>query len=338
MIAPILLMPNYPSQAYPGGGRSARFRGQPPVDAPQPEDWIASVTARWQQAPSGMSRLPDGRFLVDAIEQDPEGFLGPAHVERFGSDPGLLVKLLDASERLVVHCHPGRGFARRHLGCAHGKAESWLVLEAGPEAEVFLGFSRPVERSELDRWVAEQRVDEMLAALHRIPVVAGSAVLVPAGLPHAIGADILIIELQEPTDFSVMLEQGRFSGGDLGLGFDLALECVDRQAWSDERVGRLLGPGLGEYGQVLPAAAEPFFRASHAVAGKSEPLEAGYCVLVIIEGSGQLEGRFGRLAVGRGATVLLPYDAGPVRLGGDLEAIVCRPPSPEAPDLDRPEV
>lgn len=339
-LAPIVLGPNPASQAYPGAGLGARFRGIEPGPTPEPEDWIASVTARWQQAPSGLSRLPDGRLLHDAVVEDPESYLGPDHVAAFGDDPALLVKLLDSSERLVVHCHPDRAFARTHLGCAHGKTESWLVLDAGPGAEVYLGFTRAVERAELDQWVAGQDVEAMLSNLRAVPVETGSALLVPAGVPHAIGARILIVELQEPTDFSVMLEQGRFTGGDLGLGFDVALGCVDRNPWTAERVAGLVGPGLAAEGTVLPAAAAPFFRVEHVRAASGGDVGAGYAVLIAIGGSGSIRGDFpgGAVEMRRGSTVLLPHGAGPVRADGDLDLVVCRPPSPGPLEPSRPEV
>jgi hypothetical protein len=120
---------------------------------------------------------------------------------------------------------------------------------------VHLGFHRPVGRHELDAWVAEQRVDEMLSALHVLAVQAGSALLVPAGVPHAVGPGILIIELQEPSDFTIAIERRSPIGGDLGLGTDLALSCVDREAWSGDRVEQLRGRGLGAAGPLLPPAA-----------------------------------------------------------------------------------
>jgi mannose-6-phosphate isomerase len=278
--------------------------------------------------------------LRDAIEAGPEAYLGPEHVAAYGRDPGLLVKLLDAAERLIVHCHPNREFARAHLGCAHGKTEAWLVLDAAPRAQVYLAFHRSVERRELDAWVAEQRVDEMLSALHVVPVQTGSVLLVPAGVPHAIGPGILVVELQEPSDFTIALERRASNGGDLGLGPDLALTCVDREAWSVDRVGRLRGRGLGAEGSLLPSAADPFFRAERVLARSGGVIGEGYAVLVVLAGSGSLEGRFParRVPVERGATVLMPYAAGPARARGDLEVVVCRPPAPSAPRLSRPEL
>ncbi|MCU1490203.1 MAG: hypothetical protein JWM85_1608 [Acidimicrobiaceae bacterium] len=339
-LAPVVLGPNFPSQNYGGGGRIASFRGIDLESAPSPEDWVGSTTSRLELAPEGLSRLADGRYLKDAVEADPEGYLGSAHVAAFGTDVGLLVKLLDSAERLVVHVHPDRSFASQHLGCVHGKTEAWLVLEAREGAEVYLAFRSDVSREQLDTWVSEQQVDEMLGRLHVIPVQAGSAVLVPAGLPHAIGDGVLILELQEPTDFSVMLEQRQRGAGDLGLGFDVVLDCVERTAWSDERLGRLSGPGLGARGRVLPPAADPFFRAERVLASDGGDLEPGFAVLVVLGGSGSLEGEFAgdALSLERGMTVLLPHAAGPVRITGDLDVIACRPPAADAPRPARPEV
>src|SRR5205823_4844078 len=134
----------------------------------------------------------------------------------------LLVKLLDAGERLPVHYHPDDDFARRH-GFAHGKTEAWLVVEAEPGAAVWLGF-----RDEIDRDALRERLDreELLALLHEQPVSAGGYVFVPAGVPHAIGEGILIVELQQPSDLSVLLEWSAF-GLDGGLDLDPELESLD---------------------------------------------------------------------------------------------------------------
>jgi mannose-6-phosphate isomerase len=345
MLTPYVLGPNFVPQSYPGGGAVGRFRGIDPAPTSSPEDWVASVTERFGAGPHGLTILPDGRSLKDAIAEDPEDFLSPAHRAAFGTDVGLLVKLLDSSKRLVVHSHPDRDFARSHLGCAHGKTEAWAVLEARPGAEVYLAFKHDVDRGELGAWVAEQRVDEMLASLHALSIAAGAAVLIPAGVPHAIGDGILVLELQEPTDFSVMLEQGAFADGDLNLGWDLALDSVDRHGWSDERVGHLLGPGTGTGrgagGRVFPAAADPFFRAEviRGDGGETEIAE-GFAVAVVVAGTGSFAGDFPGtpLGVAKGDTVLLPYGAGPIRGHGDVEVVVCRPPVPGALRPSRPEL
>lgn len=330
---PIALGPNMPAQFYRGAGRIARFRGDgAPED--RPEDWIGSATPRLRLAPDGITRLPDGTLLTDAITADPVAWLGSDHVARYGANPALLVKLLDAGQRLPVHVHPDRSFAAKHLASPYGKTEAWIVLEADPGAVVHLGFGRDVEAAELAGWVRDQDVTAMLGATNQVPVAAGDAVLCPAGTPHAIGAGILVVEVQEPTDFSVLLEWRGFlpgpDGASAGLPMDEALGCVHRKAWTGGRLASLRGPGVTSVtcaaGSVLPAEADPFFVAERVGPGGFGP---SYALLVVTSGAGALVPESGNgVPVGRGSTVLIPHSAGPCALTGDVRAIRCTPAAP----------
>ena len=319
---PLTLPPNVLQHFYAGGERIAALRGTPSADH-SPEEWIGAANTTFDGS-RGLSRLPDGTLVRDALAADPEGFLGPEHVARFGADPALLVKLLDAGQRLPVHFHPDREFAARSLGLAHGKTEAWLIVEADPGASVWVGFSRSVILDEVRAWMAAQDSAAMLAEMCELPVRAGDAVFVPAGTPHAIGAGILMVEVQEPTDLSVLLEWECFEltedEGHLGLGWEVALDALDRSAWSQERAAALRGPGAGR--SLLPAAAEPWFRAEPVRGG--DTLEAGYSILVGLAGSGSV----GDEPFGRGVALLVPHGAGPLTVSGDAEGIRCRPPSP----------
>ena len=297
---------NQPETFYRGAGRIAGFRTVPALPD-RPEDWVGSVTSRFGLAPSGLSTLADGRVLAEAIAADPRWWLGP---ER--TDTGVLVKLLDAGQRLPLHVHPDRRFATAHLASPYGKTEAWVIVSARPGAYVHLGFDRDVEPGELAGWVAGQKTEQMLAATNRIPVAAGDAILCPAGVPHAIGDGILLVEIQEPTDFSVLLEYEGFglADGHLGLGYDLALECVDRKAWTPARIETLRGGA-----QLLPSTADEFFSARRLHGG--DAVEQGFSIVVVVAGSGRL----GDLAVRRGDTLLVPYAAGPLPLTGEVEAI-----------------
>jgi mannose-6-phosphate isomerase len=229
----------------------------------------------------------------------------------------VLVKLLDAGQRLPLHVHPDRRFATEHLASPYGKTEAWVIVSARPDAYVHLGFDRDVSAEELAKWVTGQDTASMLAATNRIPVAAGDAILCPAGLPHAIGDGILLVEIQEPTDFSVLLEYENFglADGHLGLGYDLALSCVDRSAWSPSRLAGLRGGG----DRLLPASADEFFRASRHRGG--DRLEQGFSVLVAVAGEGRLRGERDDRTVRRGETLLIPYAAGPLTLDGAIETI-----------------
>ena len=336
---PLLLPANQPRSFYRGGGRIAAFRGTPaPGDPYLPEDWVASTTTRSGRPDAGLTTLPDGRLLRAAVTADPMGWLGPEHAARHGADVGLLVKLLDAGERLPLHLHPDRDFARSHLASPYGKTEAWVVVEAAPDAAVHLGFSRDVDAEELAVWVADQKIETMLAVTNRVPVRAGDAVLCPAGVPHAIGEGVLLVELQEPTDLSVLLEWEGFAidgtvEGHLGLGLDVALQCVDRSAWSPARIdaelrgapgGRAVRDGISS---LLPPAADGFFVAERVDARPRVRLEPGFAVLLVLAGSGLLiwPDAGETLEVGAGATVVVPHGAGACRVEGPLTAVRCRP-------------
>lgn len=320
---PIVLQPNRPPHFYRGGSGIAAFRGLPDEGERLPEDWLASTTERFGDVEHGPTLLPDGRSLRDALAADPVPFLGPDHVAHFGSDPAFLVKLLDAGERLPVHAHPGRAFARAHLGAAYGKTEAWIVVGADGDARVHLGFRDDVGRAALAEWATQEDGEAMLAAMHEIRVVAGDCIYVPAGTPHSIGAGIFLVEVQEPSDLGVLLEWTRYglrlADASMGLALEEALECVRRTAVADDELGAWLGP-------VLPPEARRYFRADWLRPQPAVQLGRGYAVLVVTAGAGLLETDAGALEVSRGSTVLVPYDAGDGALSGSVVALRCAPP------------
>jgi mannose-6-phosphate isomerase len=319
-VRPQVLPPNVLHHFYAGGARIAALRGVELDSDHMPEEWIGAVSTMFG-SDRGLSRFEDGTLVRDAIHADPEAYLGTEHVARYGSDTALLVKLLDAGQRLPTHFHPGRAFAREALGLGYGKTEAWLIIEAEPGAAVWAGFNRAVELDEVRGWMDAQDSAAMLAAMHELPVSPGDTVFVPAGTVHAIGEGLLIVELQEPTDLSVLLEWEGFElspdDGHLGLGWDRALEALDRsEAPAPSAVPR------------LPAAADPYFRADR-LTGRAT-LDAGFAILVGLAGSGTLATEGGDVPLNRGSAVLLPHAAGAGELRGDVTAIRCRPPAPDA--------
>jgi mannose-6-phosphate isomerase len=330
---PLPLGANQLHRFYRGGPAIAALRGIESRDDHAPEDWVGATTAAFGTDHEGMSRLPGGGLLCDAIRAAPEAFLGLDHVARWGPDPALLVKLLDAGERLPVHVHPGREFARRRLRSTHGKTEAWVIIGAQPDARVHVGFRERVDLETVSSWVRGQDAPAMLAALHELPVSAGDTVFVPAGTPHAIGEGVLMVELQEPTDFSILLEIPPGDGivPDLGLGWSVALEAVDREALSERQLrSRLSARRQARSGvsSLLPDDAEPYFRAERIAPDPVAELDRGYSILVVVEGHGQLEFETGRWELRRGETLLIPHSAGPARVQGQLAAVRCRPADP----------
>ena len=231
LVQPLQLEPNPVWRSYEGGSILRAFRGQPDTkDDHFPEDWLASTVAarngtHSQGANEGISSVPwrGRRVPVGEVIESPFG---------------VLLKLLDASIRLQVQAHPDRGFVRRHLSGDAGKTECWYILSTRGAAQVYLGFQRPPKRAEWKQMMQGQDVAGMLACFDPIPVQAGDCLVVPTGVPHAIGAGIFMIELQEPSDWVVRCEA---KNGDLvlpdnqrymGLGLETCLDVFDYRAYS----------------------------------------------------------------------------------------------------------
>jgi len=337
---PLVLGPNQPAHFYRGGAGIARFRGTPQPSDHSPEDWVGATTSLFSRPGVGLTRLAGGETLRDAIAVAPAEFLGPAHVARYGADPALLVKILDTDQRLVVHFHPDRDFAARHLGSRYGKTEAWIILESRHSGDdsgcVYLGFKDDADPAVIRRWVDDQDTAAILGSLNKIPVAPGDTWLVPAGVPHAIGAGITLVELQEPTDFSILLEWAGFAidgprQGHLGLGFDVALTALDYSGWDSHRLATLgearpdaaARPGIR---RLLPQRADPFFIAEFVTGSGPVTFTPGYAILIVVAGDGELGYGSGSLAVREGTTVLVPYAAGPTTLNGGLRALRCLPP------------
>jgi mannose-6-phosphate isomerase len=327
-LTPILLPTNrLPQRFYRGGDRIARFRSLPAADENTPEDWIASTTSVRGASPAGLTTLPDGTLLADAVSSDPVGWLGEEHVARWGADPMLLVKLLDAGQRLPVHAHPDDEFAAAELGAAHGKAEAWFILEPGT---VYLGLRSDTERAELDQLVERQDTATLLGLLNEIPVAAGDAIIVPPGTLHAIGQSILLVEVQQPEDLSILLEWDGFAidgakDGHLDIGFARALDAVSTRRLPPWSLSDLVRRSVTN-GPVLSPYADPWFRLDRITG--PETLPVGFGVAIAAEGSSTLTSRAGELTLLSGSTAVIPADAGPVAFSTEGTLLVARPPKP----------
>lgn len=332
---PLRLQPNTVPSFYDGAGRISGWREvkTPPTD---PEDWIASTSRRTGMGDRGLTVLEDEQVLADALASDPLGWLGPAHVERHGATSRMLLKLLDAGQRLPVHVHPDGQFATTHLGQPNGKAEAWIVLHAEPGATVYLGFNRELTLPELTRLVETQGIDFLLAAMNRLPVHAGDVLFCPPGVPHAIGADLLVIEIQEPSDSSIMLEWHGFGihPDDRFLGLEQrdAISAVDRSAYRGARLAELVGNRLArrreavrEVTALLPPGASGYFTAEQLVPLDHVELAPGFSVLFVLEGEGRIQTTATReQPIRKGDVWLIPAAAGIATLSGDVSVVRCR--------------
>jgi mannose-6-phosphate isomerase len=301
----------------------------------RPEEWIGSVTTRFGEAEQGLSKLSDGTLLKDAIKNNSDEWLGADHVKNFGLSTEILIKLLDPDQRLPVHYHPNKSFAKQHLGLDHGKTEAWIILEAPAGSGVGLGFKEVQNKEDLLKLVRSQDSAALLASLRRAEVSVGDAILVPAGVAHAIDAGIFLLELQEPTDLSALLEWEGFAvdgikDGHLGLGFETVTDALKLDPLTDSEFESLIARNAltgGALRSILPLKADGYFRAH--LAPQSGEFEAGFAIALVLNGSGSVTfTNAPAMEIAQGDALVIPHVAGSYSISG-ANVIVCRPPLAE---------
>ena len=332
MANPQKLASNQFDHFYKGGYRIGALR-HGPGGPMRPEEWIGSMTTRFGEATMGLSILSDGTYLRDAVLANPEEWLGAEHVNTFGASTELLMKLLDPDQRLPVHYHPNRKFAKQHLALDHGKTEAWIILESPEGAEVGLGFSKELTKPEVRTMVDARDSVGLLASLQKFKVRPGDTVFVPAGVPHAIGAGIFVLELQEPTDLSALLEWNDFAvdgvkDGHLGLGFDTVLDALRYTPIEKDEASKLVFADrlfTNTDASVFTDVANPYFRADY-LTGKSSAIPEGFSIFLTLDGNGRISFENATaMEIEKGDAVLIPHSAGGWKLDG-ATGVVCRPP------------
>jgi mannose-6-phosphate isomerase len=318
---------------YRGGNRIGKLRNGPGGPM-RPEEWIGSTTTRFGESVNGLSVLADGKLLRDEVNTNPVSWLGEKHFAKFGASVEILVKLLDPDQRLPVHYHPNRKFAADKLHLNHGKTEAWIILDAPAGAKVGVGFKEKISKEQVAALVKAHDSQGLLESLNFLEVKAGDAVFVPAGVPHAIEAGIFVLELQEPTDLSILLEWDGFAvdgdkDGHLNLGYETALDALKFDPLTVEENQEILtrfDSAASTSHKIFNKVADDFFRADYLV-GDSTKIEAGFGVLLILSGDGEIEfDNFGKFAVASGDAVVIPHSAGSYKLTG-CKGIVSRPPT-----------
>jgi mannose-6-phosphate isomerase len=264
---------------------------------------------------------------------DPQHWLGSDHLKKYGSSTEILVKLLDPDQRLPVHYHPDRKFASDKLDLAHGKTEAWIILDAPSGAKVGVGFNRKMSKSEVAELVSKHDSQGLLDSLMFLEVSAGDVVFVPAGVPHAIEAGIFVLELQEPTDLSILLEWDGFAvdgdkDGHLDLGYEVALDALRLEPLSEQEISQIITRFDKEKNtsqRIFNSIADDFFRADY-LSGDNAVVDAGFGILLILEGTGKLEfSDSNTLQVEAGDAVVIANAAGSFTLRG-ATGIISRPP------------
>ena len=331
---PIFFERNRVYRVYRGGRLFADFFGDEPEDGFYPEEWVASGVKALNEVSAGpkegVSKLAgEDLYLDDALEQYAREILGEK------KELGVLTKILDSAIRLPMQAHPDKAFAKAHFGALHGKEESWVILATRPGACVYYGFRDGVTRAEFDRAIDASETDP--TAMERVaksfPVKPGDVVYIPAKMLHAIGAGCLLLEVQEPTDFTVQPErlcgEKRLTDREMYMGLDRqdALDCFDYALTYPAPLARTpleRSDGMKKEGLIGKAQTTSFTVNSITLTGGRYGLTAPAAVYVVIDGAGLLTGDGYEKSVKKGDYFLLPARAaGAFALTGELTAIEC---------------
>jgi mannose-6-phosphate isomerase len=341
-------------RTYPGGLMLDMMEGNPsPADGSFPEDWISSmvkaINPLSQKENEGLARVvfPGGEaVLAELVTADPEYFLGAAHLKRFGTNPMVLVKYLDAAVRLPFQVHPTVNFSRAHLNANSGKTEAYYILSTRPEVAepyIYLGFQRPPSRAELRRMILEQDMVALERCFDKIPVKPGDVFIVPGGLPHAIGGGVLMVEVMEPTDFvarvefnvagRIIPESTRFMGRDLDFALDMFSFEPMPVATVQSRWRCTPGMieetnGLRRETLVDKRVTDRFNVWRTTVDGRARWRANGFTILLLIEGNCSIANKHDETHLTRFDRILLPHDLGDLEMTAGEQAVFleCQPP------------
>ena len=283
------------------------------------ESWELTVR------PDGINMIDNGSYagisLADFIKQDPESILGcNAKGERFP----LLVKFLDAFDDLSVQVHPDDTYALAHANDL-GKMEMWYIVEAEPGAQLVYGLAEGCTTEDFSKAVTSGKTEFVL---RYVPVKAGECYFIPHGLVHAIGAGILIAEIQQNSNvtYRVYDYNRRQADGTLRqLHVAQAMDVV--RSYTDEEIAAQryskeapLNDNVlcsCQYFKVVKYTSDPENRVNFAVDARSFA-----SLLVLSAENGQIICGDMCMDVRKGESFFLPAGLGDVTVKGNVTALL----------------
>ncbi|GIQ67528.1 mannose-6-phosphate isomerase [Xylanibacillus composti] len=332
-----------------------------PSDGRFPEEWVASVVkarnpGREDEVHEGLTFREDqpDQALRNYIEANPEEALGAAHAAKYGAHPGLLVKLLDAAERLAIQVHPDKPTAEKLFQSAYGKTEAWYFLGgrniAGEDPYVLCGFKPGMTREKWERLFHAQDIEGMIQSLHKVYPKPGDIMLIRGGIPHAIGPGNWMVEIQEPTDFTIRTERATPSGLALtdqaihqGLGYERMFDCFHYDTYTEEEMLRLckLTASVAERGQgwqikqLISYNDTPYFsmdqlELENGAIGPAWTANGRFAVMIVLGGSGYVHWGDRKKKVEQGDQLFIPAELPAVVFAsedGPLQIVRCLPPA-----------
>ena len=297
-----------------GGGRLKREFHK--ADAPEvtAESWELSCH------PDGLSLTEDGRSIAQLGEMDHDGFWGKAcPTEKFP----LLVKLVDAQKKLSVQVHPSDETA---LPGEQGKAEMWYIVDCVPQAFLYLGFSQEISQEEFLRRAEDGTICRVL---NRVPVAKGDVFYILPGTIHAVGAGILIAEIQQNsnTTFRVYDYRRKDAAGKLRpLHLERAAQVLSYEPIIPEECRANGGVSFPAFSMVEMFSCN-YFRAYRLDVRTAVELRCdgqSFQHLLCVEGEGSIAAGGREYPFRKGDSYFLPAALGEYRLSGTCRVLLSR--------------
>ena len=277
------------------------------------------VAESWELSthPAGESKIAGGDFdgltLSEYFQKKP-GALGK-NCERFERFP-VLIKFIDAKEALSIQVHPSDEYALR-VENEYGKTEMWYVLDCEPGAFLYFGVNREISRDEFKQRIENNTV---LEVLNRVDVHPGDVFFIESGTVHAIGAGILICEIQQNSNCTYRVYDYDRRGAD-GKPRELH---VEKALEVSRLTPNVIPPQSAEENPKQLAACKYFTATRYNVAGETalEITESSFASVIITKGSGRIIGAENAVDFAPGDSLLIPAGTGKVTVTGDCTLVL----------------
>ncbi len=317
MLYPLKFRPVY--KDYLWGGRNLERLGRRLPEGIIAESWEVSAH------PDGLSVISNGEYagetLPDFLGRLGRAAIGTALPEAYAAQFPLLIKLIDANQKLSVQVHPDDHYARSHEG-GYGKNEMWYIIAARPESSIIYDVRPGVDRASFSRAVREHRIGD---CLQTVPVSAGDAFNIPAGMVHGLGAGIILAEIQQSSNLTYRLydyDRVDVAGKQRPLHIDKALDVIDFDAAGQTPKIQSQRQSLGQAGAKELLVANQYFGVElYDLAGELAESTAGkrFFTYTFISGTGEIRYHGGALPIGPAESVFIPAGLGDYVVAGQLK-------------------
>lgn len=353
-IEPIKLKYNRIERPFKGGYLLDKLQLiENPRDGYMSESWIASTTKAFNNNKDinyGLSQcVIKGKeyLLKDLINKYPKEFLGEKHIKRFGVELAVLVKFIDSFSRLLIQVHPNKDYAKKYFNSDFGKTEAWHILDIREDKEekayIYLGFKEGITREKWRQAFLEQDIEGMISMMHKIYVNKGDTIFIPSGVPHALGGGCLVIEIQEPTDFTMRVERHRLDDIKIseemihnGLGIEKMLECFNYEGIDEDELRaryflkeRISSEKNFKRIELIGEKYKEYFTMEKLELNKKVYIEKDkFCISTVIEGKGKLTYLDKEIMLEKGDEIFIPECNRDFTLEGEnLKIINCYSPT-----------